>query len=182
VRLTDFPIIDPKSGAVRVIVETPRGSRNKFKYLPELDVFSLDRLLPVGSVFPFDFGFVPSTLAEDGDPLDVLVLTDEPVSMGCLILVRLIGVIRATQRERAGKGVRNDRLIGVSLQAVAFRAWKTLQSADNETIRAIEQFFISYHTVQGRTFRPLSRGGPEEAKRLLARAVNRAGNGGDINQ
>jgi inorganic pyrophosphatase len=173
-RLTDFPIIDRESGAVRVIIETPKGSRNKFKYLPELDVFSLDRILPVGSVFPFDFGFVPSTLAEDSDPLDVLVLTDEPVSVGCLILTRLIGVIEATQKERGHKAVRNDRLIGVSLQSMAFRSWKNLHAAGDEMIRAIEQFFISYHTVQDRVFQPLSRGGPVRAHRLLAQAARHA--------
>ena len=138
-------------------------------------MFSLDRVLPVGSVFPFDFGFVPSTLAEDGDPLDVLVLTDEPVSVGCLILTRFVGVIQATQKERGRKSVRNDRLIGVPVQAAAFRSWKNLPAAGEEMTRAIEQFFVSYHTVQGRIFRPLSRGGPAQAHKLLHQAVQRAG-------
>jgi inorganic pyrophosphatase len=101
----------------------------------------------------------------------VLVLTDEPVSVGCLILTRLIGVIEATQKERGHKAVRNDRLIGVSLQSMAFRSWKNLHAAGDEMIRAIEQFFISYHTVQDRVFQPLSRGGPVRAHRLLAQAA-----------
>jgi inorganic pyrophosphatase len=159
---------------VRVIIETPKGSCNKFKYLPEHDVFTLDRILPVGSVFPFDFGFVPSTLAEDGDPLDVLVVNHEPASVGCLILTRLIGVIEATQKERGRKSVRNDRLIGVPLQATAFHSWKNLHAAGDEMVTAIERFFISYHAIQGRVFRPLSRGGPGQAHKLLFQAMRRA--------
>jgi inorganic pyrophosphatase len=113
-------------------------------------------------------------LQEIGGSWDVLVLTDEPVSVGCLILIRLIRVIRATQKERGRKSARNDRLIGVPVQATAFHSWKNLHAADDERIRAIEQFFISYHTVQGRIFRPLSRGGPAQARKLLIQAVRRA--------
>jgi inorganic pyrophosphatase len=174
-KLNELPAMDRDSGAVKVIIETPKGSRNKFKYSAEDGVFVLHRVLPPGTAFPYDFGFVPSTLAEDGDPLDVLVFTDEPVSVGCVIQTRLIGVIEATQKERRHKAVRNDRLIGVSLQSLAFRDWKTLRSAGAETIRAIEQFFISYHIIQGRTFRPLSRGGSVRAHQRLKEAVGRAG-------
>jgi len=175
--LMELPATDRDSGAVKVIIETPRGSRNKFKYSADDGVFMLHRVLPPGSTFPYDFGFVPSTLAEDGDPLDVLVFSDEPVAVGALILTRLIGVIEATQKEKRRKPVRNDRLIGVSLQSLEFRDWKTLKSVGADTIRAIEQFFISYHLVQGRTFRPLSRGGSTRAHQRLSEAVKRAQSG-----
>jgi inorganic pyrophosphatase len=165
--------MERQTGAVRAIIETPKGSRNKFKYEPGENLFSLDRVLPAGSAFPLDFGFVPSTLAEDGDPLDILVFTDEPVSVGCLVLTRLIGVIEATQKERGQKLVRNDRLIGVSLQTLAFRHWKSLKSAGHEMVRAIEQFFISYHLVQGRQFHPFSRGGVGRARKQLGAAMRR---------
>ncbi len=78
---------------IHVIVETPRGSRNKLKYDEELGVFRLKKVLPTGMAFPHDFGFVPSTKAEDGDPVDVLVLMDESAYPGCVVESRLFGVI-----------------------------------------------------------------------------------------
>jgi inorganic pyrophosphatase len=101
---------DPDSGLVRVIVDTPAGSRNKYKFDPELGIFKISRILPAGMAFPFDFGSIPGTRAEDGDALDVMVLTDAPLFVGCLVHVRLIGVIRATQTERR-TSIRNDRLV-----------------------------------------------------------------------
>src|SRR3954454_21727082 len=96
-----------------VIIETPKGSQNKYTYEPRLGAFILGGVLPAGAVFPFDFGFVPSTLAEDGDPLDVLVLMDGPAFTGCIVQCRPLGVIEAEQTED-GKKVRNDRLIAVA--------------------------------------------------------------------
>src|SRR4051812_15075878 len=98
---------------ISVTIETPRGSRNKFKYEPAKKVYSLSKILPEGMVFPYDFGFVPATKGDDGDPLDVLVLTDEPLFPGCVVECRLIGVIELTQEE-AGKKERNDRLIAAA--------------------------------------------------------------------
>src|SRR5204863_796713 len=98
------------------VIETPKGSRSKFKYDEEHGLFKLSGVLPAGAVFPFDFGFVPATVGEDGDPLDVLVLMDEPVFSGCFVAARLLGVIEARQTED-GKTERNDRLIAVSAKA-----------------------------------------------------------------
>src|SRR5690242_7742786 len=106
---------DPQSGDFNVIIETPKGNRNKFKYDEELDLFMLSGVLPAGAVFPFDFGFIPGTRGGDGDPLDVLVLMDEPSFTGCLVRARLIGVIEAEQTED-GKTARNDRLIAVAAE------------------------------------------------------------------
>jgi inorganic pyrophosphatase len=83
----DIPAFDSDSGELNVIVETPKGSRNKFGYEPAFDVFRLAGVLPAGAVFPFDFGFVPPTLGEDGDPLDELLLMDSSVAVGCLCRV-----------------------------------------------------------------------------------------------
>src|SRR5689334_12872558 len=76
-----------------VVVETPKGSRNKYEFDPERGIFKLKKVLPAGMSFPYDFGFVPRTLAEDGDPIDVLVLMDQPAFPGCVLTCRLIGVI-----------------------------------------------------------------------------------------
>src|SRR3954468_3631741 len=104
----------PEKGVLRVVIETPQGSRNKFDYEPKFKVFSLAKVLPLGLVFPYNFGFIPQTLGEDGDPLDVLVLSAEPVPVGCVVDCRLVGVMLATQRPHGGKSIRNDRFIAVS--------------------------------------------------------------------
>ena len=82
-----------KDGLLQVIVETPKGSRNKFSFDVEQEIFSLKKVLPAGMAFPYDFGFLPKTLADDGDPIDVLLLMDEPAFPGVLVPSRFIGVI-----------------------------------------------------------------------------------------
>src|SRR4028119_2143117 len=111
----------PRPGALTGRVETPEGSRNKFDFDEELGLFKLGGVLPAGAVFPFDFGFVPATRGGDGDPLDVLVLMDEPAFVGCLVPARLIGVIEAEQTERDGETARNDRLIAVAANSHAHK-------------------------------------------------------------
>jgi len=83
-----LPPFDDESGTLNAVVETIAGSRNKFAYDEKLGLFRLKGVLPAGASFPFDFGFVPSTKGEDGDPLDVLVLMDEPAFAGCLVPLR----------------------------------------------------------------------------------------------
>ena len=91
--------IDKKDGSVQVIIETPKGSRNKFAFDPEQNIFALKKVLPAGMAFPYEFGFLPRTRAEDGDPIDVLLLMDEPAFPGCSVRARLIGVIEGEQLE-----------------------------------------------------------------------------------
>src|SRR5947207_11435270 len=106
--------LDPfEDECVMVVIETPKGSPNKLAFEPRYGTFMLKGVLPAGAVFPFDFGFVPSTRAEDGDPIDVLVLMDAPVFPGCIVPSRLIGVIEAEQTED-GTTIRNDRLLAVA--------------------------------------------------------------------
>src|ERR1051325_6673502 len=82
-----------------VVIETPKGSRNKLAYEPSRRMYKLSKVLAEGMSFPYDFGFVPHTQAEDGDPLDVLVLTDAALFPGCLLDCRMIGVIELKQKE-----------------------------------------------------------------------------------
>src|ERR1700747_605593 len=89
--LSETATFDEKTGELRVVIETPKGSRNKYDYDPDSDCLELATVLPEGMSFPYDFGFVPSTLGEDGDPLDILVLMDAPVVPGCVIRARLVG-------------------------------------------------------------------------------------------
>jgi inorganic pyrophosphatase len=102
-RHTILSAIDPhdeETGDLRIVVETPKGSRNKYDYDPDCDCLQLAKVLPEGMVFPYDFGFIPGTMGEDGDPLDVLILMDAPVVPGCLIAAKLIGAIEAQQKEK----------------------------------------------------------------------------------
>lgn len=163
---------DPESGTLNVIVETSKGSRNKLKYSPELGLFELSKVLPRGLIFPFDFGFIPSTVGDDGDPLDVLVLLDEPVPAGCKVLARLIGVLEAEQTED-GKTERNDRLIAVAAASQEHRAIHTLKDLSAELVQAIEHFFISYNEMAGKQFQPLGRYGPQRADKLVQQAARR---------
>src|SRR5436190_2069564 len=113
-------------GELTVVIETPKGSRNKYAFDPERDVFELKKVLPAGMSFPYDFGFVPSTIAGDGDPIDLLVLMDEPAFPGCVLTCRLIGVIEGETIED-GEVQRNDRLIAVETHSHSFEAIKTVK-------------------------------------------------------
>lgn len=152
--------------ALNVIIETPQGHRNKFKYDEEHGLFQLDGILPAGAVFPYDFGFVPATRGGDGDPLDVLVLLDEPVFTGCLVPARLIGVITAEQEEE-GKTTRNDRLIAVAVKSHQYKTIHELHELTPVLIDEIEHFFRSYNAIKGRRFTPLGRFGAKEAHQVV---------------
>lgn len=109
----NLPPFNPETGHFNVIIDTPQGSRNKYSLGEESGLFELSRVLPAGAVFPLDFGFIPNTLGGDGDPLDALILMDEPAFVGYLVPSRLLGVIEAEQTEK-GNTARNDRLIAVA--------------------------------------------------------------------
>lgn len=158
------------SAPVEVVIETPAGSRNKYLHDEDRGIFRLHKLLPLGTTFPFDFGFVPETLAEDGDPVDVLVLSAEPLFPGCRVDVRLLGVIEARQSEKGGKTIRNDRLIGVPETKKIRPRERTLDDLPEAVLDQLEHFFVSYNRAEGRTFTPLARRGPEVALRLLEKA------------
>jgi len=165
--LSELPTFDPKTGEVVVVAETPKGSRNKYSCDAGLGAFRLAAVLPEGTSFPFDFGFVPSTLGEDGDPLDVLVLLDTPVVAGCVLTARLIGVIEAEQRERGGERVRNDRLLAVATRARTHAHIRSAGDLRPDLLAEIEAFFAHYNRLSGKEFTPLGRGGAEEARRVL---------------
>jgi inorganic pyrophosphatase len=159
-----------KNGLLNVIIETPKGSRNKYTYDSELGLFRLKKVLPLGAVFPFDFGFVPLTLGEDGDPLDILVLMDQPAFGGCLVRSRLIGALEAEQSAK-GRKVRNDRLIAIAEKTHLYCEVKSLVHLNKVVLDQIEHFFISYNEAEGKRFRVLRRSGSAEALRLVKAAM-----------
>jgi len=176
---TRHPIdtLDPEETAdpevVNAVIETVQGCRNKFKYDHVTGLFKLAKVLPAGSQFPYSFGFVPKTLAEDGDPVDILVMADEPIPTGCIVPTRLIGVLEAEQTED-GRVERNDRLIGVASASHDYSDLKTFKSVNRHLLEEIEHFFVSYHKIDGKKFRILACKGPGAATKVLKTGLSRA--------
>jgi inorganic pyrophosphatase len=163
-KLSNLASIDPETECITVVVETPKGARTKLAYDPEREVFVVKKVLPEGLSFPFDFGFIPSTLGDDGDPLDVLVLMDEPVATGAVVPSRLIGVIEATQQEKGQKPEENARLVAVSHACLLFAEVKRLADLPENVITQIEHFFVAYNEQEGKVFTPTGRHGPKRAE------------------
>src|SRR6202035_5545926 len=139
---------------IQVVIETPKGSRNKYALDVEQKVFELTKVLPAGMVFPYDFGFIPSTLAEDGDPTDVLVLMDEPAFPGCLLKCRVVGVIEGEQRTKK-KSARNDRVVAVEMENHSYAHVKHVKDLGKKFVRELEEFFVNYHELSDSEYRIL---------------------------
>lgn len=168
-RLDKLPTRDPETGDYLAVVETPKGSRNKYDYDPALRALRLAAVLPAGMVFPFDFGFFPSTKADDGDPLDVLILMDESVAPGCIVSVRLIGALEAEQRKKGGEWLRNDRVLAVASHSHAHAGLGAIDDIEPATLDQIEAFFAQYNRLKGVEFRVSRRSGPKRAEKIVAR-------------
>ncbi|HYP53386.1 MAG TPA: inorganic diphosphatase [Pyrinomonadaceae bacterium] len=171
----DLPPFDEETEELNVVVETPKRSRNKFDYDERRGLFKLGGVLPAGAFFPFDFGFVPSTVGGDGDPVDVLLLMDEPAFPGCLVAARLVGVIEAEQTERDGERTRNDRLIAVAADSRAHRDVRKLGDLSETLLDEIEHFFVSYNEIKGKKFEPRGRFGPERAREVVEQSARKRG-------
>ncbi len=150
-----------------MVVETPRGSRHKYELLPEFEAFALSKTLPEGMTFPYDFGFVPQTRGEDGDPLDALVLFSEPTFPGCIIECRLIGVIRASQKEKKRGWIRNDRYLTIAESTEEFAGIRKSRQLPASILVELERFFKNYNDLEERRFRLHGIDGPDAARRLL---------------
>lgn len=151
---------------LRVVIETPKGSRNKFAFDPKQRVFELTKVLPAGMTFPYDFGFVPSTEADDGDPIDVLVLMDEPAFPGCVLTCRPLGVIQGEQGQKNEKE-RNDRIIAIEQGAHRWAQVQTIDDLGEHFCRELEEFFVNYHKLSGNKYRVLGLKGPNQARKLV---------------
>jgi len=160
------PLDETDSNVIQVIIETPKGSRNKYAFDPDQRIFELKKVLPAGMAFPYDFGFVPSTVAEDGDPVDVLVLMDEPAFPGCLLRCRPIGIIEGEQGEKKDCE-RNDRIVAVEKKNHSYAHVKHVKDLGKEFVEELEEFFVNYHELSGKQYRILDVRGPHEAGRRI---------------
>lgn len=170
---TQLKAINKKDGLLQVIIETPKNSRNKYAFDVEQKIFSLKKVLPAGMAFPYDFGFLPSTLAGDGDPIDVLVLMDEPAFPGCLLRARLIGVIEGEQLD-GKKRVRNDRLVAIAEANHSYTNVKRLKDLPSQFVKELETFFVNYHQLEGKQYKLLGCKGSAAAQTLIKQAQKAA--------
>jgi inorganic pyrophosphatase len=157
-------------GGYNVVVETPRGSRTKFAYDSKTRLFRAKKLLAIGFAFPFPFGFFPSTKAEDGDPLDVLVLTDADLPMGSLVQCRLLGGI-AMEEASGRKTQRNDRLLAVPLLLHQNRPPYELLDMPRAELKDIEDFLVAYQLADGKKAKIVGRLDKSEAEKIVREAA-----------
>jgi inorganic pyrophosphatase len=165
--------VDKEDGLLQVIIETPAGSRNKFAFDAKQNVFCLKKVLPAGMVFPYDFGFLPKTLAADGDPIDVLLLMDEPAFPGIVVRSRLVGVIEGEQID-GKKRIRNDRLVAVADANHMYANIRRLKDMPSKFLHEIEDFFVNYHNMEGKKYKLLGCKGATAAMTLIKRAQRAA--------
>jgi inorganic pyrophosphatase len=167
------PIDKKHDGILQVIIETPKGSRNKFAFDPEQRIFTLKAVLPAGMVFPYDFGFLPQTIAPDGDPIDVLLLMDEPAYPGVVVRSRLIGVIEGEQID-GDKRNRNDRLVAIAEANHMYANIRKLKDLPDQFVHELEQFFVNYHNLEGKQYKLLGCKGVQTATELINKAKRAA--------
>ncbi|RKH14269.1 inorganic diphosphatase [Corallococcus sp. CA053C] len=156
--------------ALHVVVESPRGSTVKLKYEPKLQAFTLSRPLTRGFRYPFDWGFIPSTLGPDGDPLDALVYWDVPTWPGVVLPCRPLGVLMVDQKKRdnqKGERERNDRILLVPVNAARADGLRSYQDLSQREREELEHFFLAVVHFADKDARILGWEGPESAEHLV---------------
>lgn len=159
--------------SIAVVIETPKGSAQKYDWDEDLRLFKLNKILPAGLQFPFDFGFIPGTKGGDGDPLDVIVISEIKSFPGCAMDVRIIGVITADQTERDGITVRNDRFLCIPDVSQLFKDVQSLKDLPEDILNQLEAFFKNYNEQAGKKFEPLQRLDAEEAYALYQKGAGK---------
>jgi len=158
--------------SIDVIIETPKGSALKYNYDPASHFFELRKILPSGMVFPYDFGFIPGTKGEDGDPVDIIVVSEFESFPGCKMKCRLIGGIKAEQSEKKGSVtmVRNDRFIAIPDYPSILENISSISDIPDNIFEQLENFFITYNKLAGKEFKALKKLGRKEAYDLIMEA------------
>jgi len=168
---SDFMMLSPGTdipSVVNMVVEIPKGRRNKFEIDKETGLIKLDRYLYSSSVYPGDYGFIPQTLAEDADPLDILVMVNEPTFSGCLIEARVVGMFRMKD-----KGANDYKVLGVPNADPLFGHIRKLEDVPPHFLREVEHFFATYKQLEGIHTESLGWDSSEEATREVRASVER---------
>jgi len=166
----DIPTGPKPPDEVTAVIEIPTNERNKYELDKELGVFRLDRALYSAVHYPGDYGFIPQTFYDDGDPLDILVLADTPLEMGCVLKARLLGAIKANQKEKGKTKVRNDRLIAVAQDARGLLEARKLSDLPKGMVDEITEFFVQYNRLRDKKFFPIGDCEAADAKKILRKA------------
>jgi inorganic pyrophosphatase len=153
---------------VRMIVEIPMNCKNKYEYDGDLDLFRLDRALYSPMHYPGDYGFVPGTLAEDGDPLDVLTMVQEPSFTGCVMTVRPVGVLNMTDNAQG-----DQKILAVPVKNPRYDEIHTIDQIFPHVRREMEHFFEIYKELQGVRIVSQGWGGPMDARRFISESRQR---------
>lgn len=164
------PFADGDKEMIQVVIETPMGSRNKYAFDPDDRVFALKKVLPAGMAFPYTFGFIPSTKAEDGDPVDVLVLMDEPAFPGCVLKCRVVGIIEGEEKGKKKKE-RNDRVIAIDEGNHRWAHVDHIDDLGKLFVRELEEFFVDYHKLSDKVYRVIDARGPREARKRIEKGL-----------
>jgi len=158
------------------VIETPKGSRNKYAFDAEQKVFELKKVLPAGMTFPYDFGFIPRTKGGDGDPVDVLVLMDEPAFPGVVVKCRLVGIIEGEQYDKKEKE-RNDRVVAVASPNHSFADIQHIDDLGELFLQELEEFFVNYHELSKEQYRVIDVRGPNHARKRIEEGIRAARRG-----
>lgn len=153
---------------VNVVVEIPKGSGHKYEYDPDLDAFCLDRTLYSPMHYPGDYGFIPGTLAEDGDALDALILLEQPTFPGCVIRARPIGILTMLD-----EGREDAKVLAVSVGDPRMERIKGIQDVDEHLLREVRYFFDTYSELEGKKTTTRDWLDAEQAMKIITAACQR---------
>ena len=153
---------------MNVIIETPKGSSEKYKYDENFRLFRLEKSLPAGLVFPFDFGFIHGTKGADGDPLDVLVISEFKSFPGCILDCRIVGCIEGDQLQD-NITYRSDRFLAVPEQSIVFENVISIEDIPSTLVTEIESFFVNYMHGEGKALQLLGNLNASQAISLLSK-------------
>ena len=159
-----------EDGDVHAVIETPRGSRAKFDYNPKLETFVLRKSLLTGLTYPHDWGFIPSTKADDGDPLDVMVIHDAATFPGLVVVCRVIGILQIEQKSK-NKSERNDRVFAVPLRSHSEKAIGDVRDLTRPFQEELEKFFIATDELEDKKLKMLGWKGRDSALKAVRNAA-----------
>ncbi|BDA39823.1 inorganic diphosphatase [Candidatus Atelocyanobacterium thalassae] len=140
----------PKSGLVNILVEIPAGSKNKYEFDKNMQSFTLDRALHTSVHYPYDYGFIPNTVAENGDPLDAMVIMDQPTFPGCVIASRPIGMLEIVD----GKEY-DQKILCIPDRDIRYTYVKSLNDINVHRLNEIAEFFRTYQNLEKKTIKIL---------------------------
>ena len=155
-------------GDLNMVVETPRGSAVKLRYEQKMKVFTVSRALTLGLSYPFDWGFIPSTKAPDGDPLDVLIIHDARTYPGVVLKCRPVGVLEVEQTS-GSKRERNDRIFAVPDRAPLETDLKDIRNLPSRACKELEEFFRATNALENKDLKFLGWRGPNRAAKTIKR-------------